>query len=244
MLLIDVGNSRIKWAVWKNNQMMDYSVFVYCEDNLQQLLLQNLEAVPKQKVFVCSVASSQVNQIITKWIKSCWQINVEFVEAQRQQLGVVNAYHKANALGVDRWLGILAAYQRYKKAVCVIDCGTAVTLDVVDETGQHLGGLIMPGMRMMQQSLLMGTQRIDSVQGEVSMLANNTEDAVMGGCRHLLESGLQGLYKKYCEQLGTDLLCVVTGGDGENVAKAMDINCHYEEDLILYGLQLVAQSRD
>ena len=244
MLLIDVGNSRIKWSVWQNNQMTDNLKFFYGEENLQDLLLKNLANVSRQKVFVCSVANPKIGQIITKWFDSYWGIPAEFVETQRQQLGVVNAYHNEKALGVDRWLGMLAAYQRYKKAVCVIDCGTAVTLDLVNETGQHLGGLIMPGLHMMRQSLLMGAQRIDSLQGEVTVLANNTEDAVIGGCKHLLVSGLHGLYKKYCKQLGSELLCVVTGGDGESIAKAMDINCHYEEDLILYGLQLVVQARD
>jgi len=74
-------------------------------------------------------------------------------------------------------------------------------------------------------------------------LANNTEDAVISGCSHLLISGLDGMYKKYCKQLNAELLCVVTGGDGESVAQAMESNCHYEEDLILYGLHLVAQAK-
>jgi type III pantothenate kinase len=244
MLLIDVGNSRIKWGFWQDNQVEGYSAFAYSEGDLQNLLIKELGHSVSQKVFICSVASEKINQLIIKWFESQWQINAELVLTQGKQFGVVNAYQNKNALGVDRWLGMLAAYHQNRKAVCVIDCGTAVTLDVVGKDGQHLGGLIMPGLNMMQKSLLVGTQGIGSLQGEISMLADNTEDAVIGGCAHLLVTGLDGLYKKHYQQLDGELICIVTGGDGEKVAKAMESNCHYEEDLILYGLHLVAQSRD
>ena len=72
MLLIDVGNSRIKWSVWQNNQMADNLKFFYGEENLQDLLLKNLANVSRQKVFVCSVANPKIGQIITKWFDSYW----------------------------------------------------------------------------------------------------------------------------------------------------------------------------
>jgi len=249
MLLIDIGNSRIKWAAWQNNQMVGYSSMAYSEDNLQEGLIKNLSGISRtgfdqQRVCVCSVASESINQLVFRWFETHWQISAEFIETQNRQCGVVNAYHKTSDLGVDRWLGMLAAYQRHKKAVCIIDCGTAVTFDVVNETGQHLGGLIMPGLQMMQQALLIGTQRIDSIQGQVSSLADNTQDAVIGGCTHLLVSGLDGLYRKYSKQFDGELMCVMTGGDGEKLSNAMESNCHYEEDLILYGLYLAARSGD
>jgi len=249
MLLIDIGNSRIKWAVWQNNQITDYSAVAYSKDNLPAVLTENLADISQprlqqQQVFVCSVAGRAINQLVLNWFEVYWQISAEFIETKNRQCGVVNAYHQVSALGVDRWLGMLAAYQRHKKAVCVIDCGTAVTIDVVNETGQHLGGLIMPGMQMMQQALLTGAQRIESIQGQASSLADNTQDAVIGGCINLLVSGLDGLYRKYSEQFNGELACVMTGGDGEKLASAMESNCHYEEDLILYGLYLAACSED
>jgi type III pantothenate kinase len=243
MLLIDVGNSRIKWAFWQNNRLESHAAFFYQRSNLAAVLENNLNDCSQPKVLICSVASAQVNQLIIAWFAEHWRGEVEIVTVQRQQLGVVNAYNNVKALGADRWMAILAAYKRHKQALCVIDCGTAVTIDVVDIAGQHLGGLIMPGMRMMQQALLVGTQKIDDIQGSATVLANCTEDAVIGGCTHLLVAGLDGLYKKYCKQLGVELFCVVTGGDGEIVAKAMESNCHYEQDLILYGLHLVAQAK-
>ena len=78
----------------------------------------------------------------------------------------------------------------------------------------------------------------------MSILASNTEDAVVSGCVHLLSSGLLGLYTKYSQQFEGELLCVVTGGDGEIIAKAMGMHCCYERDLILYGLCLVARETD
>ena len=245
MLLVDIGNSRIKWAFWQNNKLEDYFACEYQADNLQNILSKNLSHCAQQTVYLCSVVSADINQLIKQWFNAQWQTEVTQVAVQAQQLGLTNAYENVNALGADRWMAMLGACHQYNKAaLCVIDCGTAVTIDVVDQTGQHMGGLIMPGIRMQQQALLNGTQKIDSIQGEASMLANNTEDAVIGGSVHLLVTGLDGLYKKYAAQLNTELVCVVTGGDGETVMKAMDSHCHYERDLILYGLSRVAQAED
>jgi len=244
MLCIDIGNSRIKWCVWKDDEIQRNAVAEYEVQQLDKLLEQWFCDIDHQDIFVSSVVSSKINKIIEFWFSSAWQKPVHFVDSKRKQLGVTNSYKDAQQMGADRWVAMLAAYQRYQSAVCVIDCGTAVTIDVIDESGKHLGGLIMPGLNMMRQSLYQGANGIQSQGGNESLLASNTSDAVSGGCHHLLISGLNGLYMQYKKQVKTKIACVVTGGDGEKIAKNMECDCQFEADLILYGLRLVAESKE
>lgn len=241
MLLIDVGNSRIKWSFWKNKQMMDYTALIYDVTNLDALLTDNLNDSAEKKVCVCSVAGSEIDKIISAWFELNWNIKIDMAKTLKQQSGVVNAYKKVETMGVDRWMAIVAAHHRYKENLCVIDCGTAVTIDLVNKSGQHLGGLIMPGLDMMRHALMAGTRQINSIQGEVSMLADNTEEAVTGGCYNLLALGLEAIYKKYSHTIGSELLCVVTGGNGENMVSALNVKCHYRRELVLEGLLIMAQ---
>ena len=244
MLCIDVGNSRIKWCVWQANDMQHNTVAEYELQRLDNLLVKWFSNIEQQDVFISSVAGDQVNEVIALWFSKAWQKQVSFVESERQQLGVVNSYKEVRQMGVDRWVAMLAAYQRYQSAICVIDCGTAVTLDIVDESGKHLGGLIMPGLNMMRQSLFQGANGIRCQDGNEPLLANNTSDAVSGGCFHLLVSGLNSLYVQYKKQTKNKMVCVVTGGDGEKISKNMDGDCQFEADLILYGLRLIAESKE
>ncbi len=244
MLCIDVGNSRIKWCVWQGENILCNAVAEYELQHLNNLLEQWFCNIDQQDVFISSVASSQVNEAIALWFSSVWHRQVSFVESKRRQLGVTSGYKDVQQMGVDRWVAMLAAYQRFQSAVCVIDCGTAVTLDVVDNEGKHLGGLIMPGLNMMRQSLYWGANGIQFHHGKESLFADNTADAVSGGSFHLLVSGLNGLYQQYKKQIETSIACVVTGGDGEKVAKYMECDCQYEAYLILYGLRLIAESKE
>jgi len=153
---------------------------------------------------------------------------------------VHNGYEDPHQMGADRWVAMLAAYTKYQKAVCVIDCGTAVTLDIVSAQGQHLGGLIMPGLDMMQNALYMGTRRIKPTKGDLRDLGMNTADAVTSGCYQLLVNGLQGLVEKHAAAVEGDLLCVVTGGNAALLVRENQIHCCHDVDLILYGLNAIA----
>ena len=244
MLCIDVGNTRIKWCVWQGENIQQHAVAEYELQQLDALLEQWFCKLDQQDVFVSSVAGRLVNDVIELWFSKTWQKLANFVESKEFQLGVSNSYKDVHQMGVDRWIAMLAAYQRYQSAVCVIDCGTAVTLDIVDNSGKHLGGLIMPGLNMMRQSLSEGANAIRLQDGNELLLANNTTDAVSGGCFHLLVSGLNSLYLQYKKQVKTSMACVVTGGDGEKIAKYMECDCQFEADLILYGLRLTAESKE
>lgn len=241
MLAIDVGNSRLKWGVWQQNVLIDKGVFSYRPEQLEQAL-DNYFAPSLQQgsVYVSCVASEQVQMLLRKWFQQQWGISANFVESQSQLMGVHNSYDNPQQMGADRWVAMFAAYTKYQQAVCVIDCGTAITMDIVDAKGQHLGGLIMPGLDMMLKSLYEGTQRIKPAKGGLCELGKNTADAVYSGCYHLLENGLQSLVEKYAATIKDDVLCVVTGGSAELLVRENLFDCRHDADLILYGLNTIA----
>lgn len=238
MLLIDIGNSSLKWAVWEGAEFLQKGAECYRVSEIGELCNKFFSALPVQdKIYISCVAGAQVKDEIDLWLRNNWQVNADYVISQKQQMGLINAYQHAEALGVDRWYAMIGAWHKYKKAFCIIDCGTAVTLDVVNNKGQHLGGLIMPGLTMMHSALQQGAEGIGNVSGQLNDLARNTGDAVNSGCNQILVEGLESLLRKYKAMLGKDLLCVVTGGDGQAIAGQFTCDYIYEPELILHGLK-------
>ena len=175
MLLIDIGNTSLKWAVWESGEFRQKGAESYRLSEIEALCNKFFSALPVQgKIYISCVAGAQVKDAIDLWLQKKWQIKAVYVISQQQQMGLVNAYHDIETLGVDRWYAMIGAWLKYKKAFCVIDCGTAVTLDVVDNDGQHLGGLIMPGLTMMRSALKQGAEGIETVSGQLTDLARVT----------------------------------------------------------------------
>ncbi|MDH5736514.1 MAG: type III pantothenate kinase [Gammaproteobacteria bacterium] len=241
MLLIDIGNTCFKWAVSSEDKFVQKGIKCYQSAEITDLFDEVFSSVSVQKrIYISCVASENIKQKIECWFKKNWQVNSVFVVSQASQAGLFNAYNDAEKLGVDRWCAMIGAWVKYKKAFCIIDCGTAVTLDVVDNEGHHLGGLIMPGLTMMQAALSQGTAGISHGSGERLELAKKTTDAVNSGCYQLLSSGLEMMLNKHRLMLGNDLLCIVTGGDGAELSKQFKCDYIFEPDVILYGLQQAA----
>ena len=120
---------------------------------------------------------------MTAYIQSLWGITAICLSVSRQAGGVMNAYDDIDQLGVDRWLTIIAAWNRYRSAVCIVDCGTALTLDVVSASGQHAGGFIVPGLTLMGDVLNRQTQQINaSLDQKLSLeLGRNTRECISNG---------------------------------------------------------------
>jgi len=238
MLAIDVGNSRIKFAIWEDGAWQNYTSHEYDIKTLPNLLDKFFENIITQPVHVSCVVDA-VKDSLSRWFKKRWGKSPVFYHSTHELAGVTNAYAHPNTLGVDRWLVMIAAFNAVRSPVCIIDCGTAVTLDVISNDGTHQGGLIMPGLRVMQESLLSRTSNIHVFSGSICDLAKNTGDAVESGCVQLLAMGLDGLSRKHMD-IYPDLRVVMTGGDAKRIAKHMHVKSHYVETLVLDGLRIVA----
>ncbi len=250
LLQLDVGNTRLKWRCLADpSRVVIASGFFVRQDHpdvesLVASLFQELGAqvgVAQLAVIeVGSVAGAAFNVELALLLSDQSGVNPSFSVVSMVASGVKCAYEKPEQLGVDRWLAVLAASHRYPADVVVIvDCGSAITVDVVAE-GCHLGGYIAPGLRLMMSALYRNTSQVKvaAMSAEELSLGCNTDDAVSSG----VLSMAVGLVERVCrdEALASgSLSLVVTGGDGGELVRHLDVSCpvYRCDDLVLEGLQ-------
>ena len=160
MMLLDVGNTTLRWAFRDGGELAGQGGVVHRGHDMQDLIGQawaGLEA--PDSMAVSNVAGRPVQDAITHWADEHWNLQPVFVRTGERAAGVTNGYTVPGQLGVDRWAAIVAAWHEQQTAVLVIDCGTAITIDYVDAGGRHRGGLIAPGLGTMRQSLSQNTAK-------------------------------------------------------------------------------------
>lgn len=249
ILLLDAGNSRLKWAMLRNGHFehggsLDQSVDAIKE--FASAAWGNLDA--PEAVLVANVAGEPLRRALNSWVKRRWKLTPEYVLATAEEFGIRNAYSEPARLGVDRWLALLAARELFDGALCVIDCGTALTVDVLAQDERHLGGLIIPGMQLMRDAL---TARAEGVRGQidqatraqVTLLGTDTGSAVAGGTLYAEVAFIDRIFADLRAELGPKLRCVITGGDAQRLQPLLACKAHHEADLVLLGLARIARIR-
>ncbi|MEW5757378.1 MAG: type III pantothenate kinase [Pseudomonadota bacterium] len=244
MFLLDVGNSALKWAVLERGALTKHGRCRYDLRELQAQLDASWGAVAKPPAaFVVSVGAPKVSKVVAEWMERHWGITPHFIVSSAERLGIRNAYVEPERLGADRWVGMIAAYHKVGAAVCVVDCGTAITIDAVSAKGDHLGGIIAPGLHLMRESLLKGTQGIHlrkRYSGQVALLARDTEGGVNGGTLYAVVALIDRVLADVSETLGKNVKYVITGGDAPQILPLLAHDFIYESDLVLQGLALIA----
>lgn len=240
ILDIDAGNSSVKWRLSRRDGATVRRGSCIAESELECLETGSEGGEPLERIRVGSVRGDGFVSSLREIAMRCWQIAPEFAVPLKQCAGVTNAYQVPHALGVDRWLAILAAFGQSRGACCVLDAGSAATLDVVAADGRHLGGYIVPGLAMQRRSLIEGTAIRMPRQGEwPSSLSLGTDTilAVHGGIVTMLVDWVQHEFQAAARSSGCVLY--LTGGD------AMLLSTHLTErgiahtvaaDLVLDGL--------
>lgn len=239
-LLVDIGNTRIKWATETSGVISASQAITYRQHDFLAMLQAAFEPLNKVDVLAVSSVGKQkiVEQILTL-VKTIWpSIETVAAKATAQGFSITNAYKDASKLGVDRWLGLIALQYYYGENSCVIDCGTAITIDVLAEKGQHLGGLISPGLGLMKQALFQGTENLsNSLQEGVIGLSCTTHTAIFSGT--VLAAA--GLIDKVVDEFSVGKIVILTGGDAELLSKQLKCQVVLEPDFILKGLALYAK---
>jgi type III pantothenate kinase len=247
MLLLDIGNTCMKWAFLREQRLEQTGMVLRGDKEFKDLAKASWTdgEVPDQ-VLVCNVAGSAIKKSVTLWIKRHWKQTPVFVQADAESCGVRNAYHEPKKLGADRWAALIGARHLVAGPVCVIDCGTAITIDALAEDGRHLGGLIIPGLGLMARSLIERAPDIHepspNTPGEVALFARDTDNAVTGGALYAAVSLLDRAVADVAAELGPRLAVIITGGDGERIAKLLRCQVLVEPQLVLMGLARLAQS--
>ncbi|MBK7901614.1 MAG: type III pantothenate kinase [Proteobacteria bacterium] len=202
ILLVDIGNTRVKWATQVDGRLSPQRAAGYAQWSAVDWQRELFDGPPVERVLAATVAGGDSRRALEVAARQAGTPHVDFVASTAVLAGVRNAYPDPGLLGVDRWVALIGAFHRAHGACCVVDVGTAATLDAVDASGQHLGGFIVPGPRLMVRSLHAGTSNLAaftaaSPAGGTHLFADNTRDAIERGCR----VALAALVDRTCEEL-------------------------------------------
>ncbi|MEE8388980.1 MAG: type III pantothenate kinase [Acidiferrobacterales bacterium] len=243
-LLIDLGNSRLKWA-WSDADLWQSGAIEINRKPAATLMASVGEphGAPR-KVGVVSVAPPQLLDGVRQFIEDKWGVTPVMVESVTGQAGVFNGYQDPEQLGNDRWAALVAARAETSSPVCVISCGTAITIDAMNSQGRFIGGSIFPGLELLRQSLGRGTAGIDTTHGsDNSCQATSTADAVMGGTLFGLAGAINKVVAEHHRILGDHCVNILTGGSGEIVAPLLEFPVQPIPDLVLRGVKRIIEAQ-
>lgn len=236
ILLIDAGNSRIKSALWDGDSFSSLPPIATLSD-VPPLDWQAVAA--PSRVAASNVAGANVAAKLKAWVAAAWSLEPTFATVETPTAGVATHYDNPAQLGVDRWLAALGGYHAVGGAVAVVDAGTAITVDLVDSNGAHLGGSIAPGLSLMVESLTRNTARLrlDSIE-HTDSVSTNTATAISMGCIDALAGGIERMQRKVSELFGADHEWIITGGEAPQVMQVCSTEFRHIPDLVLRGLAL------
>ena len=243
-VLVDIGNNNIKWATIDNNGLSTSHSFPRGKTGIKTALNKAWKTLKDvESVHVANVAGEKPETQLTEWTEKHWQLTPTFVRAESQRFGVSNAYDNAEKLGVDRWLALITARQHARQAQCIIDCGTAITIDIVTQKGQHQGGMILPGLGLMQSSLANNTHALTEEvdEKEFNTLATNTYSAIQAGTLYCISATLERIITDLKDSFNNRIRFIITGGDAEHILPLLPEHVHHYPDIVLKGLAFYAR---
>lgn len=245
ILELDCGNSRIKWRVLCAEGRILFAGNESGNDRLLAALLE-LPGLTLRRCRMVSVRSELAISKLVDLISQQFSIMCLVAASQSNSAGLVNGYSDPGRLGVDRWLAILAAYKLAGGACLVIDVGTAVTVDLVRAGGEHLGGYICPGVRLMMDQLVSSAHGIAGLrerlrerlggQGDLSP-GRCTDDAVAHGVILMLRSYIESQLQLAERALGEPYAVFITGGDADLIGP-LSVEALIVPDLVFIGLAI------
>ncbi len=248
-LLIDIGNTRIKWAHYSPQtsakELFGHGVLEHGSQIETEILQQVLPPENLHYIFVSAVTDDLNSQRIKKQLQSIFDVPVQMVRSSSQFNNLINGYNQPALLGVDRWVALIGAFTQAKsgRGVFVVDVGTAITIDAVDAEGKHLGGIISPGLSLMRNSLSKNTERLMLVEeAKISTVADNTQDAIASGTIWSLVGLIQQIEQRLALDDDSKIDYLITGGDAQKILPHLPVRYTLVTDLILQGLAALAQN--
>jgi type III pantothenate kinase len=244
-LLIDLGNSRLKWALWDGAQLHRGATLTHTRDNGDgvefSVVWKDVPAV--DAIWVASVAANSLEQALAQSLNERFVAPVRHARSPAAACGVRNAYAAPARLGIDRFLGLVAAHREFAGAAVVASCGTALTLDAVDGDGRHLGGLIAPAPPLMRQALLERTARLGELAAApIAEFADTTAAAVESGTWLAAVALVERFARRAQAALGMTPTLILCGGGAKRLAPLLELEHRVEHDLVLRGLAQFADA--
>ena len=243
-LLVDIGNSRVKWTTMDNSGLNESQSFDRNKSGIKASLNKVWKTLSEiESVYVANVAGEKIAAQLTEWTEKQWNLTPKFIQAEKKHFGVTNAYDEPAKLGIDRWLSLISARQHARLAQCIIDCGTAITVDIVTKAGQHQGGMIIPGISIMKSSLVNNTDALttDTDDQEFKTLATNTYSAIQTGTLYAVTATIERIISDLKESFNNRIRFIITGGDAQALLPLLSDDVHYYPDIVLKGLAFYAR---
>ena len=244
-LLIDIGNSNIAIGLWHNSSHS--SVKTITSDDLFNTLKEKYKK-DISEILITSVINNQENKLIKVMLKKMFKCKITQIKSSSRLLGVTNGYDKPTQLGDDRWVTIVASYHQYKKPLVIIDCGTAISIDCVNNSGSHLGGYILSGFDGYSKSFfnaekLKNIRLTENKTNKKLLYAKSTGEAMLSGYALMTASAIEKIYSRMHSSSKVQPQLIISGGYAKQILSNLTIKCKYEKNLVLKCLGSISDQK-
>lgn len=231
ILCLDAGNTRLKWGLREGQAWRGQGVLALDDrDGIAALL-----PAVSENILACNVAGAAVAQRIEE-IAAAYGVPLEWFRSSAVCCGVTNGYDNPAQLGADRWAALVGARGMHAGNALVVMAGTATTVDVLDAEGKFRGGLILPGLELMQKALARNTAGLPEACGVYRDLSTNTDDAIASGA----VQATVGAVERMCRPMSADFCVLLSGGAADELAPHLGLPLRRVDNLVLEGLARVA----
>ena len=239
LLALDVGNTRLKWALFIGGSMRDHGALIL--EEISTLNATQWKTLPApDRIIGSNVAGEAVRHRVEDQLAR-WKMEPEWIVSQHAECGVINGYDRPGLLGPDRWAALIAARNRIpNEPVLIITVGTAVTIDALDDRGTFLGGLIVPGFGLMLDALEAGTAGLRVPSGDFQSFPTNTSNALMSGGVHALAGAAERMNRLLTQRTGRMPRVLLAGGAAPKLAPHLTMRYTMVDNLVLEGLAQIA----
>jgi len=242
LLLIDAGNTRIKWAVAALDAAPGHWLAqgAVAHDELAQVVPQ-WRGISVVRTLVSNVAGAAMAARIAESLAAAGVTpeSIEWFRSTPARAAVINGYREPAQLGCDRFASLIGARHRHPgRPLLVVTCGTATTIDQLDASGRFGGGMILPGLGTMAGSLALKTAQLPAVSEATldQVFADNTRDAIISGCLHAQIGAIA-----QARAAMPDAHCLLSGGAAPYIAPYMPVPFERLDQLVLLGLDVAAR---
>ena len=240
-LQLDVGNSSAKWRLLAAGRVRARGNYRPGDAASKKALLAC--AGQLEQIWVSSVASREAEDALVELLAGRWPVTPWFASTPARTGDLRNSYREPSRMGVDRWLAMLAGRARCSDRLCVVDAGSALTIDIVAASGRHEGGYIIPGPGLMERALLADTGRVRFADEADYELSPGTSTAM--AVRHGVALAQVGAVALALDRAGpAHPQLIFCGGGGEVLRSLLDRGGDYAPDLVFEGLEIMAGSLD
>ena len=229
-LVIDIGNTRVKAALFKENLLLELKIY-----NSVSELISDLNFIRKGK----NASIGSVVDDLDLFYSALNSLIPTSVFTSQTKTPLTNLYYSVNTLGSDRLLAAIGAYTLYPNTdILVIDAGTCIKYNFTNSKNEYLGGGISPGIQMKFKALEHFTSKLPLVELDTNfndLIGTNTQNSILSGVLNGSVAEIEGIINEY-KILYPNIICVLTGGDSEFLAKRLKNSIFTHQNLVLIGL--------